>query len=470
MTTPGAYAAENQDQTHALQKAFNAVAEHVYPAVVSITTIQVKRVAGDRYYVPFGQSLFNNFLGEMFGLAPDGTRPTGRSYFERRTGVGSGIIVSDNGYILTNYHLISDAEGNQVTVRLTNGKEYTGIVIGADASYDLALIKINERGLHAASLVDSDQVHVGDWAIAIGNPYGFIFDDAQPTMTVGVVSALNRSLPGIVGQSKAYRELIQTDASINLGNSGGPLVTIDGKVMGINVALVSTTGGNQGIGFAIPSNHCENLLARYVEGKKTAYTWLGVEAQNLTRDLAAYFKVNVDYGVVVMRTIPGSPADKAGLAEGDVLVTYEGKTISNLDTLFQYIDASHVSETITITYIRDGAMRRATVILAQRPASAAEFEKMQSLYWRGLRPENATQVLREQYRLPAVDGVVITDIQPGSAADEGGLIVGDLIVKVNQQEVTKLDEFYAATENMTEDALVKTLRGYFVVKKPESKA
>lgn len=451
-------------QAESLQQTFNQVADTIYPAVVSITTVQAKQVAGDAYYLPYDDKLFDTFLGELFGFARDGRGVyQAPSYFQRQVGIGSGIILSDDGYILTNYHLIEYAEQNKVTVKLSNGEDYAGIVSGVDAKQDLAIIKINAKGLAAATLADSDAIHVGDWAIAIGNPYGFVFRDAQPTMTVGVVSALNRTLPGVVGQHREFRNLIQTDASINLGNSGGPLVNIKGEVMGVNVAIVSTTGGNQGIGFAIPSNQCKNVLAHFVEGKQDSYSWLGIEAQSLNDDLRKYFKVFLDYGVVVMNVIRNSPAYNAGIREGDILVSFSEQKIANLDTLLEKVEKTRVGDEIFIEFIRQGEQQMVVVTMDERPQEVDAFKNIQSLLWCGLRPADITQALTGLYNLPHVNGVVITDVLPGSNAEKAGLIEGDVILKVNDSPIKTVNDFYASVGTLSQDVLIKTIRGYFVV-------
>jgi len=453
------------DAVVTFQKAFNDVAEKVYPSVVSLTTVQLQQADTGEYYSPLGETSFDNFFGGLFGFSADGRRQFESSHYQSQTGVGSGIIVSDDGYILTNYHLVGTAETNKVTVKLANGKEYVGLMIGADAKYDLAVIKINEKDLTAAPLADSSTAKVGDWAIAIGNPYGFLFKDAQPTMTVGVVSALNRSLPAVFGQSKPYTNLIQTDASINLGNSGGPLVNIQGEVMGVNVAIVSTTGGNQGIGFAIPSNQCKNVLAQFVKGQQIVYSWLGIKAQNLTEDLAEYFAAESDYGIVAMQSIKGSPAYKAGIKDGDVLLAYNGKKLTNMDALLRSIELSQVGDFVIIDFVRNGERRKVSVKIEPRPQSTESFELMQSLFWRGLRVDAMTEVLINRYNLPAVNGVIVTDLLPGSNADRSGIIEGDVVIRVNERDIKSLDDYYSVVNALSEDALVKTLRGYYVVKK-----
>ncbi|MBN1493604.1 MAG: trypsin-like peptidase domain-containing protein [Candidatus Omnitrophica bacterium] len=448
-----------------LQASFNSVAQRIYPTVVSITTVHIERVAGEMYYVPFEDTLFDDFLGELFGYS----HPTDKAYRtpaleKRHVGIGSGIIVHKDGFILTNYHLVENAEKNRVTVMLTDGKEREGIIVGVDTKYDLAVIKIDERDLPYAELANSDDIKVGDWAIAIGNPYGFVFEDAQPTMTVGVVSALNRTLPVLMRYGRSYSNLIQTDASINLGNSGGPLVNIEGKVIGINVAIVSTTGGNQGIGFAIPSNHCRDVLAQFVEGKKIAYGWLGVEAQNINDDLAKYFGVHIDHGVVVMNTLKNSPAFKAGLKEGDILVSFDGKKIINIESLLIFLETAKPGTQAQIGYIRGKRNASVYVVIEPRTQVPVDVTDVEAYYWRGAKPEVISPLLIEEYNLRNRSGLVITNILPASSAAEAGLVEGDVVLKMNDKKIDSLDDFFSF-KDFNEDVLIKTNRGYFVLKR-----
>ncbi|MFC1808822.1 trypsin-like peptidase domain-containing protein [Candidatus Omnitrophota bacterium] len=448
-----------------LQHKFNDVAEKIYPTVVSITTVHMERVSGELYYVPFEKTLFDDFLGELFGFSrPKKGGLRAPEYEERHVGIGSGIVIDEDGYILTNYHLVEDAEKNRVTVKLTNGNEREGMIVGVDAKYDLAVIKINEKNLVAATLADSDAIKVGDWAIAIGNPYGFVFADAQPTMTVGVVSALNRTLPIMMRYGRSYNNLIQTDASINLGNSGGPLVNIDAEVMGINVAIVSTTGGNQGIGFAIPSNHCRDVVAQFIGGKRIVYGWLGVEAQNMNQDLARYFNVTIDHGVVVMNTIKDSPAFKAGLREGDILISFNGAMIANMDSLLSFIEKAKPGDEAKIGYVRNKISKTVIVSIDARPQMPLKPIEAVMQYWRGMRPDVITQNLIDRYNLPQASGIVVTDIISQGSAEEAGLIEGDVILKINDVHIESLDDFYSFNKDFNGDALVKTNRGYFVLK------
>ncbi|MDD5254616.1 MAG: trypsin-like peptidase domain-containing protein, partial [Candidatus Omnitrophica bacterium] len=264
------------------------VANTAGKAVVSISTeITSKSQGVRRFYFgqPFGESPFGGndlerFFNDFFGEIPE------REY--KQTGLGSGVIIDQEGYILTNEHVVRGAD--KITVTLSDGREFKGEVKGQDMRSDLAVIKINANSLPIASLGDSDGLRIGQWVVAIGNPFGFALENPEPTVTAGVISALHRSLGrGLSRGERDYNDLIQTDAAINPGNSGGPLVNLKGEVIGINVAIFSTSGGYQGIGFAIPVNNAKRILSRLIEGKKILYGWMGVTIQDLTGEMSSYF-------------------------------------------------------------------------------------------------------------------------------------------------------------------------------------
>ncbi|HDN85752.1 MAG TPA: trypsin-like serine protease, partial [Candidatus Omnitrophica bacterium] len=257
-----------------LEEATIKVAEKVGKAVVSISTVVRKKMGRWEFEPPFEDEFFRRFFEEFFGEFPR----------ERKEiGLGSGVIIDKDGYILTNEHVIQGAE--EIKVRLPDGREFKAEVKGVDKRSDLAVIKINAHNLPVAELGDSDNLKIGQWVVAIGNPFGFAIESPQPTVTVGVISALHRYLPRIGKRERFYDDLIQTDAAINPGNSGGPLVDLNGKVIGINVAIITTSGGYEGIGFAIPINRAKRILGKLIRGEKILYGWLGITIQDLNEDL-----------------------------------------------------------------------------------------------------------------------------------------------------------------------------------------
>ena len=265
-----------------MQQHFVDVAKRIGPAVVSISTEVTEKVQ-----MQSRDEMFNQFFEDFFGQMPQ------REFKQR--GLGTGVIINADGYILTNEHVVHGAD--KVTVTLPDGREFKGETKGADIRSDLAIVKIAAKNLPFAELGNSDAVKIGHWAIAIGNPFGFAVGGNEPTVTVGVISAIHRSIRGPMDRD--YSDLIQTDAAINPGNSGGPLVNLDGKVIGINAAIFSTTGGYQGLGFAVTSNKAKAILDQLIQGKKIRYGWLGVNVQPVTQELADYFKLDSKEGDLI---------------------------------------------------------------------------------------------------------------------------------------------------------------------------
>jgi len=296
-----------------MEDAIINVANIAGKAVVSISTehTQKLRGGGRRFFrTPFRSSPFSEdesfrrFFDDFFGEMPD------REY--KQMGLGSGVIIDGEGYILTNEHVISDAD--KITVTLPDGREFKGEVKGKDVRSDLAIIKINAKDLPACALGDSDNLKIGQWVVAVGNPFGFALQNPEPTVTAGVISALHRSI-GRIAPNRDYGDLIQTDAAINPGNSGGPLVNLKGEIVGINVAIFSTSGGYEGVGFAIPINNAKKIISFLKEGKKILYGWLGVTVQDLSEDMAKYFGCPDKNGVLVGKVLENSPAQKAGMKD-----------------------------------------------------------------------------------------------------------------------------------------------------------
>jgi serine protease Do len=426
----------------ATQQAFTNLVKGVTPSVVNISTVGKKKLVR-----PFFESspFFDDFFGER-----------SRPQYRRETSLGSGFIINKDGYILTNDHVVRDAE--TIQVKLSNESVYSGKVIGSDPKTDIAVIKINAKEtLQPAVLGDSNKLQVGQWAIAIGNPFGL-----DRTVTVGVVSATGRSNMGI----ETYEDFIQTDASINPGNSGGPLLDIYGEVIGINTAIVAS---GQGIGFAIPVNMAKQVVTQLISKGKVSRGWLGVSIQSVTEEMARSFGLPKTYGALVNDVVPKSPAAKAGIQQGDVITAYAGETVKDVRQLQRMVGDTAVGRKVEIELYRDGKRLKVNVTM-----TAAENAPQQS---QKPSPERDTGALglsvdelSPEMRAHGVTGVVVSDLEPGGIAEESGIQRGDIIVSVNQKKVRNLAEYQSAMREASSRGAVALLvkRGsasiYFALK------
>ncbi|MGQ0645163.1 MAG: trypsin-like peptidase domain-containing protein, partial [Elusimicrobiota bacterium] len=365
----------------------------------------------------------------------------------RQEGMGSGVIVDPRGYFLTNEHVERNADDITVLVRDPELKEYKGKVVGKDPRSDLAVVKIQPKGgLSHAVLADSDKVRVGDWAIAVGSPFGL-----EQTVTVGVVSAVRQSL-SIEGM--AYSDLLQTDAAINRGNSGGPLINIRGEVIGINTAIYAPTGVFAGIGFAIPSARVRDIMEQLIEKGRVVRGWMGVEIAPLDDVAARQFGVPDGKGVLINRVLPGSPAEKAGLARGDVIRRFAGEKVEGPDALMLIVAKTAPKKKVEIVVLRQGKERELALVTGEMPSETAEggeaapeapAARPDAKTWEGARLMNATPALTQRYGLsPQNAGVLVVGLQPGGVAEDMGLVEGDLILSVNRRDTPDVASFLAA--------------------------
>jgi len=406
---------------------FSQLAKNASPSVVNISTVKVVK-GGGQIPLPFGPNdPFREFFERFFGdQAP-------RDFKQRS--LGTGFIIDKEGFILTNNHVVEGTD--EITVTLADKREFVAKIIGRDPKTDLALIRIeSDQVLPALPLGDSDKLEVGDWVMAIGNPYGL-----GHTVTAGIVSAKYRQIG-----AGTYDNFIQTDASINPGNSGGPLLDITGEVIGVNTAIFSQSGGSVGIGFAIPINMAKDLLPQLKKGK-VVRGWLGVMIQNITSELKDKLKLSTEKGALVADVVEGGPADKAGIERGDVIVTFDGKDISESDDLPYVVASTPVGKTVTVEVIRKGQRKSIQVEIGEqeeeeRPQPASEARPNLGLSVREITPE-----LARNFGLSETSGVVIVEVQPNSPAQEAGLAPGDLILEIDQVEVKDLEQFNKMTED-----------------------
>jgi Do/DeqQ family serine protease len=438
----------------ALEQAFVKVAERVMPAVVNVS-VKVRRPSPGEE--PSEEQRFREFFGpELF-----------ERFFRRRPpreesrGAGSGVIVDARGLILTNNHVVENAA--EIEVRLSDDRRFRATLVGRDPKTDLAVLRITAppEGLPVAELGDSDQLRVGQWAIAIGNPFGL-----DRTVTAGIISATGRTRVGVA----TYEAFIQTDASINPGNSGGPLLNLAGKVVGINTAIVAT---GQGIGFSIPINMAREIMTQLVVKGRVTRGWLGIVIQDLTEELAAGFGVAADRGVLVAEVMEASPAATAGLRAGDVIVEFAGRPIKDVTELQRRVAAVEPGQPIPLTVIRDRQPVTLHVRIGEQPTEEAVLEAAPREERLGLTVEPLTHEAAERFKLGARSGVVVTGVAPRSSGAEAGIRVGDLILEINRRPVTSVESFQAAVASIRpgESVPVKLQRGgggreYVVLRAP----
>jgi serine protease Do len=395
--------------------------KEVSPAVVNISTTQVMKLNRPRMRNPFGQQdPFDDFFNNFFGRTPKE---------QKRKSLGSGFIVSPDGYILTNNHVVEKAD--EVTVTLLDKEEFKAKVVGTDPKIDIALIKIDaKKKLTYVALGESDKLDIGEWVVAIGNPFGL-----GHTVTAGIVSAKGR----IIG-SGPYDDFIQTDASINPGNSGGPLFNLKGEVVGINTAIVQ---GGQGIGFATPIQLAKSVLDQLRDKGKVTRGWLGVYIQRLTPEAAENLGIAGRHGALVSDVTSGAPAEKAGIRSGDVIVAFNGKEIRDEHDLPQAVASTKPGKTVDVRLLREGKAMTIAVTIAEmeggpgKPAGGGQdLSKNFGLTVQDITPEIAQRIGTENTK-----GVVVTGVADGSPAEDAGFTEGDIIRQVNRLPVSGMAEF-----------------------------
>ena len=420
---------------------FRELVKATQPAVVSITasktvTAQSGRRSmpgrpfpGDRPSLPEGFGPFGDFFNQP---EFEGGMPQER----QQRGAGSGVIVRSDGYVLTNDHVVDKAD--DIKVVLSDKREFKAKLIGTDPKTDIAVLKIDATNLPVLKLGDSSTVEVGDVVLAMGNPFGI-----GQTVTLGIASAVGRSNLGI----EEYEDFIQTDAAINPGNSGGALINTRGELVGINVAILSRSGGNQGIGFAVPSNLAKEVMDQIIDHGKVIRGWLGVSIQPVDATMAAAFGLKEARGALVGGVDPTGPASKAGLKSGDIIVTLNGKPVEDSKALRMAVAMLKPGTTAALGVFRDGAQRDVKVTLGEFPETAAERAQgaQPDEAMRGVAVDSLTPKVAQQLGLPAeTQGLVVTSVAPGSAAAEAGLRRGDVIQEVNRKPVTNLEGFRSA--------------------------
>lgn len=411
-------------------KAFAEVARKALPAVVFIQVEKVIPIQTGWYGQlndPF------DFFGDEFFQRFFGGRARGRRPRYVQMGQGSGFIISPDGYILTNNHVVGDAD--KITVRLHDGREFAAKRIGTDPKSEVALIKIEASNLPFLEMGDSSALEIGEWVIAVGTPFGL-----TETVTVGVVSAKGRSNLGIA----EYEDFIQTDAAINPGNSGGPLLNIEGKVVGINTAIFSGSGGYMGIGFAIPINMALAVKDQLIKKGRVTRGYLGVELnrEEMTESLAESFGLKEVRGVLVAEVEPGSPAEKAGLKEGDIILKVGGKEVPSSAAFRNMIALFEPGTKTTLTIFRDRQEKELPVIIGAIPGESDGTESLADILAKlGFQVRDVTPEIARRFGYDSLEGVIVTEVQRGSLADRAEIMPGQVIVSVNRNLVRNMEEF-----------------------------
>jgi serine protease Do len=430
-----------------LSTAFKTISREVAPSVVHVTSIELiepttsQRESEDLFRQFFFRHGFPNPWGSPFELNPPQTGP------QERRGEGSGVIVSKDGYIITNNHVVDGAD--ELTVRLSDQRELKAEVVGTDPESDVAVLKVDADHLVPAHLGDSTAIEVGDWVVAVGDPFGL-----DHTVTAGIISAKGRGNMGLA----TFENFIQTDAAINPGNSGGPLVDLDGQVIGINTAITTQTGGSLGIGFAIPSNMVQNVFDGILKHGKVERGWLGIVIQPLTPDLAKSFGYEGHNGALVGEVVAGGPAAEAGLEAGDIIVEFDGKPVDSSRDLQLAVAADPPNKKISLEAFRNGKTRQFDVRLGERPSP----EQMRTGTYQpeaspsfGLIVEELTPELAARLDLEDQHGVVVAQLEPGGPAEEAGLQPGDLIVEVGNTRVNSVQDYEDAMSRLAKSDSIR---------------
>jgi len=427
---------------------FAEIAEKVTPAVVFVSVEQEVAQQQTMFSNPFEE--FNDeFFKRFFDQRMPRQRQQPKQQKQIRKGQGSGFIITADGFILTNNHVVENAD--KITVKLSDERELVAKVIGTDPETDVAVIKVDANNLPFVELGDSDQLKVGQWVIAIGNPFGL-----SHTVTAGIVSAKGRSKIGLT----EYEDFIQTDAAINFGNSGGPLLNIDGKVIGINSAIFSRSGGYMGIGFAIPVNMAKYVYQQLVADGKVTRGYLGLYGEDITADMAKLFGIENQKGVIVNKLLPDGPAAKGGIERGDVIIKKDGKAIEDWNIFRNEIARTAPGTKIELTVIREGKEKEIAVELEPREskavtAQAAEKQSKQI----GITVQDLTDELAKQFGYEDKSGVIVTEVDPSSQAAEIGIAPGTLITEVNRQKVEDSKGFWELIGKAQDSVLLYVHQG-----------
>lgn len=442
---------ENEIGYKEYSKPFIEASNKVKPATVFIFTeklITLQDRRQDPFRDFFDDDFFRRFFGDRFGDVPQQRRE--RQY--RQRGLGSGVIVSPDGYIITNYHVVQNAD--EIKIQLFTEEEYNATMVGYDSKTDIAILKIEGSDFPYAKLGDSNKLEIGEWILAIGNPFGLSY-----TVTSGIVSAISRSGIGVAD----YENFIQTDAPINRGNSGGPMINLNGDVVGINTAIYSQTGGNLGIGFAVPINMVKKIMVDLIEKGKVVRGWLGVYIQDIDSDMAEQFNLPNSQGVLLSQISKDSPADRSGLKRGDVIIEFDGVKISNTSQLRNVVASTQIGKPVIVNVIRDGKTKEIEVTIAAQPDDMEvaaltdnDLEENKTVFEDfGFTVSQLNNDLAKKFNFTENEkGVIIVNIERNSIAQIGGLREGDIIVEINRKPISTIADLRKNLQDSKNDKSV----------------
>ena len=436
----------NDEISKQRSNAIVVAAQRVSPSVVSITVVQTKMVSASPFRSPFADDFFRDFFGDFF---PE------RYYRQQIRSLGTGLIISSDGYVVTNEHVISNA--TRIHVTLPDGRQYEGSLVASDITHDLALLKISATDLPYAGLGDSDALMIGEWVVAFGNPFGFLLEDTRPTVTVGVVSALNRSIKS-TREDRVYKNMIQTDAAINPGNSGGPLVNVLGEVIGLNTAIFTSGGGSEGIGFARPINAVKKFINEARQYGRIRIPWIGLWLTEVDID-SSTVTGSISRSVVVSAVDANSTAARAGIEDGDRILSIDGRPILRIADWNRFVSNVYVGDKPSFLLLRDRDTLRADF-------TVEEFREADLLKSRvvvhGIHVRDIDRELVRKYGLAYNEGVVVTKVEPNSQGARLGIRPGDIILMVGNVRVRSKMDFQKAAIYQRDMSIVIDRNGRIV--------
>jgi len=425
----------NEEISSQRSNAIVLAAQEVSPSVVSITITQTRVVSTSPFFSPFTDEFFRDFFHDFF---PE------RYYRQQIKSLGTGVIISADGDILTNEHVVSDA--TDINITLPDGRQFKGTIIASDRTVDLALIRVNEKNLPYAQLGNSDELLIGEWVLALGNPFGFLLEDTRPTVTVGVISALNRSIKS-THDERVYKNMIQTDAAINPGNSGGPLVNVLGQVVGINTFIFTSGGGSEGIGFARPIDVAKKFIEEAQQFGKIRHPWIGIWTQDISPEIAEAMGIERS-GVLISAVDTASPAERAGIRERDRIILANEQRINRVADWDRLVADLFVGDTVSITVLRDKDTLEISLVIAELPESAGIKTKL------GIYIEDINERLARKYNLSYRSGVVVTEVEKNSIGERLGIAPGDVILQVDDERIRNKSHFQEVLTKTRDTTLI----------------